>query len=135
MKCPSCGANILPGDKFCRYCGNEAPAAQAPIVVNIYNNPQPEPIRPEQRVAPARQAAPAYREKQPAGLERSRFSRLCAVLLCLFFGIWGVHRFYVRKIGTGLLYLFTFGFLGIGVFADLVMLLFGVFTDKDGYRL
>lgn len=39
--------------------------------------------------------------------------------LCLFFGWFGVHRFYEKKIGTGILYLLTFGLCGIGVLHDL----------------
>ena len=30
-------------------------------------------------------------------------SRLATLLLCFFFGVFGVHRFYVGKVGTGLL--------------------------------
>lgn len=41
-------------------------------------------------------------------------------LLCLFLGVFGAHRFYERKIWTGLLYLFTGGLFGIGVLVDLI---------------
>lgn len=47
-------------------------------------------------------------------------------------GIFGAHRFYVGKIGTGLLYLFTGGLLGIGALIDFVMLYTGNFTDVFG---
>lgn len=47
-----------------------------------------------------------------------------AVLLCLFLGVFGVHRFYEGKIGTGLLYLFTLGLGGVGVLVDFIILLF-----------
>jgi TM2 domain-containing membrane protein YozV len=60
---------------------------------------------------------------------------LPAVLLCFWFGVFGVHRFFVGKVGTGLLQLFTFGGLGIWALVDLIMLLFGAFTDKEGRKL
>lgn len=41
-----------------------------------------------------------------------------AWILLTFLGPFGVHRFYLRKWGTGLLYLLTFGLLGIGVIYD-----------------
>lgn len=59
-------------------------------------------------------------------------SRLVAFLLCFFFGYLGIHRFYVGKTGTGILYIFTFGLLGIGVLIDFIMILCGSFTDKQG---
>ncbi len=54
------------------------------------------------------------------------------LLLCFFLGVIGVHRFYVGKIGTGLLMLFTFGGFGIWTLVDFVMIAVGSFKDKDG---
>ena len=45
-----------------------------------------------------------------------------ALLLCVFFGWLGVHRFYEGKVFTGLLYLCTLGFFGIGWIVDIVRL-------------
>ncbi len=42
-----------------------------------------------------------------------------AWILLTFLGFFGVHRFYMGKWGTGLLYLLTLGFLGIGILYDL----------------
>ena len=58
-----------------------------------------------------------------------------AVLLCMFFGIIGIHRFYVGKIGTGILMLVTFGGLGIWTLIDYIILLTGGFRDKQGLRI
>jgi TM2 domain-containing membrane protein YozV len=54
------------------------------------------------------------------------------VLLCFFLGFLGVHRFYVGKIGTGILMIFTLGGLGIWILIDFIVLLTGNFKDKKG---
>lgn len=59
-------------------------------------------------------------------------SRLVALLLAIFLGYLGIHRFYVGKVGTGLLWLFTMGFGGIGVVVDIILIIVGSFTDKQG---
>lgn len=59
-------------------------------------------------------------------------SRLVAILLCFFVGYLGIHRFYVGKVGTGILWLITLGFCGIGTLIDLIMIACGSFTDKSG---
>ncbi len=62
-------------------------------------------------------------------------SRLAALLLCFFLGVLGVHRFYVGKIGTGILMLLTFGGLGIWALIDLILIVAGAFKDKEGRRV
>ncbi|HJJ05368.1 MAG TPA: TM2 domain-containing protein [Clostridiaceae bacterium] len=57
---------------------------------------------------------------------------LTTLLLCIFLGNFGVHRFYTGKIGTGILMLLTCGGCGIWTIVDLIMLIMGNFTDKDG---
>tara|TARA_B100000809_G_C15102326_1_gene517393 strand:+ start:1138 stop:1359 length:222 start_codon:yes stop_codon:yes gene_type:complete len=60
---------------------------------------------------------------------------LPAFLLCFFFGIFGVHRFYVGKIGTGILQILTLGGLGIWTLIDFIMIVVGSFKDSDGNKI
>ena len=45
-----------------------------------------------------------------------------AWLLLTFLGLFGIHRFYMGKIGTGLLWLLTLGFFGLGYLYDFLTL-------------
>ncbi len=57
---------------------------------------------------------------------------LPAFLLCFFFGVFGAHRFYVGKIGSGVAQLLTLGGLGIWALVDLIIVVCGAFTDVNG---
>lgn len=59
-------------------------------------------------------------------------SWLVTLLLCLFVGTLGVHRFYVGKIGTGILQLLTFGGFGIWTLVDFILIACKKFTDAKG---
>ena len=68
-------------------------------------------------------------------MEYSEKTGLVTLLLCFFLGYLGMHRFYVGKIGTGLLQLFTLGGFGIWVLIDFIMIILGSFTDKEGKKI
>lgn len=62
-------------------------------------------------------------------------SRVGLALICFFFGVFGIHRFVVGKIGTGLIWLFTGGVFGIGALVDFIMILCGTFTNSKGREI
>ncbi len=70
-----------------------------------------------------------------SSLSYSDKKRMTAFILCLFLGWVGMHRFYVGKRGTGIIWFLTFGLFGIGWLLDLILILFGSFRDKTGYPL
>jgi serine/threonine protein kinase len=58
-----------------------------------------------------------------------------AFILAFLFGFFGAHRFYVGKLGTAFLQLFTFGGLGIWAMIDWILILCRAFKDKKGRRI
>ena len=71
-------------------------------------------------------------EIREEGSDRSR-----AITLALGFvlGPFGAHRYYVGKIGTGVLQTLTIGGLGLWWLYDMVLISFGAFRDRDGLRV
>lgn len=75
-------------------------------------------------------------------------SKAAAALLCFFLGVFGIHRFYLGRIGSGVaqLILFilssillwvgvgvvTYLILGIWVVIDFILILVGKLLPKDG---
>ena len=68
-------------------------------------------------------------------MEKSSKGFVPTLLLAFFLGALGVHRFYVGKIGTGILQLITAGGFGIWVLIDFIMIIIGKFTDAEGKRI
>lgn len=60
---------------------------------------------------------------------------LAALLLCIFFGALGVHRFYTGHITTGIIQLLTLGGCGIWALIDLILIITGSFKDIEGNDL
>ena len=125
MRCPNCGWENPPENNHCGSCGAGLPVS-GPYYQQSYSAGRPyasctppysSPVSP----LPVSPVSPSH--------------RCAAFFLCLFLGVLGIHRFYVGKIGTGLLYLFTGGLFGIGWLIDLIMSACGSFTDKAGLPL
>jgi hypothetical protein len=128
MKCPNCGASIYDDINRCQYCGSyissnqHTSSAQQPVVVNVYPQAQP-------------QQETVVHHIYQSETHCSPKSRLVALLLCFFFGGFGFHKFYLGRVGMGILYLFTLGLCGIGVLVDLLVLLLGSPRDSQGMLL
>ena len=105
MYCQKCGKEVPDQASFCPSCGQPTRLAPQPTAM-----------------------APGYSPDKPV----SPYNRLAALLLCIFLGALGVHRFYVGKIGTGVAMIFTLGGLGIWVLVDFIMIVTGGFKDIDG---
>jgi hypothetical protein len=59
-------------------------------------------------------------------------STVITLLLCLFLGALGAHRFYVGKVKTGILMLLTLGCFGVWTLVDLVQIVCSEFKDSEG---
>ena len=112
--------------KFCRHCGGKIPAD---AVLCTLCGRQVEEIRRES-------AAPQViinntNENNNVNQNMNNVvaaihtrNKWAAFLLCFFLGYLGAHKFYEGKTGMGVLYLLTFGLLGIGWVIDCIALLF-----------
>ena len=118
-RCPVCGAAF--NSEKCDYCGHVHSADALPA-------PQQNTYAPPQTVVVhqvVHQTAPAV----------SGYSRWAAFLLAFFLGGLGIHRFYVGKVGTGILWLLTGGMFGLGWLIDVILTACGSFKDKYGLVL
>lgn len=88
-------------------------------------------VTPPPPTAPAMPPVPAI----PIVMLPSEKSFIITWLLALLVGFFGVDRFYLGKIGTGILKLITFGGFGLWVLIDLIIVLSGRQRDKQGRPL
>ena len=117
MHCPMCGVKVGKEKKKCPRCGEEYFSPACPSCG----------YKPSSGVAffdsgfSTSFAGGGAVRTGPATV--GRFNKWVAFFLCLFFGLWGIHKFYEGKIVLGIVYLFTFGIFGIGALIDLIVLL------------
>ncbi len=107
--CTQCGNSLESADQFCTNCGA--------------------------KIGLESQGDKTSQKSMSPVAENSAKSPLVTLLLCLFLGMFGIHRFYVGKFGTGLLMFLTGGGLGIWFLVDLILIVTNKFEDSEGKRL
>ncbi len=139
--CPNCGIPLKKGEtKFCQHCGE---TIDKDCVICPKCGKQVGDIRnPEQNIIinnnnTSSSSASASANNGGFANFVSPKSRLVALLLCLFLGMFAIHRFYVGKIGTGIIMIILMctGIGEIWLLVDFIMIILGAFTDSHGYKL
>jgi len=108
--CKFCGEKIPEDAVICTHCGRQ--------VEKVENNTQPNVIinNTNSNVNNNSNVNQGYGGKMK--------NKWIALLLCIFLGVIGAHKFYEEKYGMGILYLFTCGLFGVGWVLDIIALLF-----------
>ena len=104
--------------KFCKFCGEKI-AEDA--VMCIHCGRQVEQLKSEQPQVVVNNTNVNRNINGAYGREKNKW---VALLLCIFLGFLGAHKFYEGKILLGIVYLCTFGLFGIGLLVDFFSLLF-----------
>lgn len=117
--CPHCGAPIGK-TKFCKHC-----AAQIDFdcVVCPKCGKQVEEMHNRQENIVINNSANSFSNANVRGMQGREKNKWVSILLCLFLGGIGAHKFYEGKAGMGILYIFTCGLFFVGAFIDLIVLL------------
>lgn len=111
MKCNNCGNEFMEG-LFCPECGTKYTSEE--ILSNVektelenQNVIEKKPELESQNVV----------EKKTEEVWKNKWISL---LLCIFLGPWGIHRFYEKKIISGVIYFLTGGLFLVGWLIDIV---------------
>ncbi len=131
MNCTCCGAQLHANEHECRFCGE--PSIQEHYVPRrpVREPVQPDHIYRDEQSARAQRPEHIYVEHHYVR-EKSDKSRVALMLLCLFLGRYGAHKFYLGKVGSGVAYLLTHGWAGIGWVIDMLTIAFGNPVDAQG---
>lgn len=132
MFCTNCGSPNQT-DRFCDQCGTELARGTAtettsapPISLSSETASETPPKTPE---------AVSPQIPTPSVATPGQKSLGLAWGLAVFLGNLGVDRFYLGKIGTGIVKLLTLGGLGFWTFIDVLLLAFNKTKDKKGNSL
>jgi membrane protease subunit (stomatin/prohibitin family) len=128
MFCSACGKQVADQATFCPGCG--APVSQPAAG-------QAAPAQAARKFCPncgtALDPLAAVCVKCGSGVPHKDF--LTTLLLCIFLGVFGVHRFYTGNVGIGVAQLLTLGGCGIWVLVDIILIAAGSYRDGNGNPL
>ncbi len=123
--CRSCGKAIPADAVACCHCGRQTQTFQQQVDEEIKRREAEKKRQREEEERRREEKRRADRERQ---LQRQYAENVhrkwVAFTWCLLLGYFGAHKFYERKWGMGILYLFTGGLFGFGWLIDCVLLLF-----------
>ena len=127
--------------KYCKFCGQVidadcvvCPKCGKQVEELKYSKPDNIIINNNNNVSSSASASASASVGFGAMSNVSTKSWLTTLLLCLFLGVIGIHRFYVGKIGTGILMILLHmtGISAIWAVIDLILIILGKFKDKQG---
>lgn len=136
IKCPFCGEQIRAEAKKCKHCGETVDVAMRAVEDMQRQGRQQQGPMVFMNAGGGGSSSSAASSAAGANGSGGNFpikSKGVAYFFLIggsFFGLCGLHRFYIGKIGTGLLWLLTLGLLGIGQIIDL----FTLGTQVDLYN-
>lgn len=112
--------------KYCKYCGEKIPED---AVLCTHCGRQVEQLKNEQPQVIINNSNSNSNINNNVNRNNGSYrsgakNKWVALLLCIFLGYLGVHKFYEGKILLGIVYLCTFGLFGIGWLVDCIALLF-----------
>jgi TM2 domain-containing membrane protein YozV len=127
--CPQCGAPIDPGAAECKYCGEKLAvqqAAQQTQPQTVYVQPQPQVV--VQQSAPQPIYVTGINPSWPVK------SKVAAGILGILFGGLGIHKFYLGKIGMGILYI-CFCWTGIPEIVGFIEGIMYLVSNDENFQL
>ncbi len=117
MKCKYCGSPASDAVIYCPSCGEKLDGGAVPPAQPAFK-PQPNNVT-----------------RDYASQKEEGYDWLTTLLLSIFLGKLGVHRFYTGHTVLGLLMLFSFGCCGVMWIVDIIMIATDTFKDSQGRRL
>lgn len=120
VSCPNCGYSFQKM-KFCKFCGERIP--EDSIICTKCGRQ----VENQQQngftinnVSNASSSSSAQATEQSTLRNQKKIDKTTALVLCVFLGWCGAHKFYEGKVGMGILYIFTMGLFGIGWIIDII---------------